>query len=250
MQIKDDYEEIFKDVKTILAVMPHPDDLELYCGGTVARLIEDGKKVVAVKMTNGENGSRQEKITSQELGNIRLEEDKASMKVLGIKPENNIYLNLGDGSVDVNKETIGQLALQIRLFQPDLIITTNPEDEIIRFDKNQNWFNHTDHLNTGKIVLRASYPFARDLLFYPEHFDNPLAKSHTCIKFLLADFYNHKDNVFVKVTDQIKARVNAHAKHKSQYSLENAQDSADFFTKKWDIDGQNSFETFRYVLAD
>jgi LmbE family N-acetylglucosaminyl deacetylase len=250
MQVKDYYNEIFKNVETVLVVMPHPDDLELYCGGTVARLVEDGKKVVVVKMTNGENGSRQEKITSQELGKIRMQEDKASMEVLGIKSEDNVYLNLGDGSVGVDKETIGQLALQIRLVRPDLIITTNPEDEIIRFGKDQNWFNHTDHLNTGKSVLRASYPFARDVLFYPEHFKNPNAKSHTCVKFLLTDFYDHEDNVFIKVTDQIKTRVDAHAKHSSQYSKEDAQDSADFFTKKWDKAGIDRFETFRYVLAD
>lgn len=37
-------------------VMARPDDLELYCGGTVTRLIGDGKIVMSVKVTSGEMG--------------------------------------------------------------------------------------------------------------------------------------------------------------------------------------------------
>lgn len=249
--IQDSYSEVFEGVKTVLVVMPHPDDLELYCGGTVARLIQNGIRVVAVKMTSGENGCKQRQITSQELKQIREREDRESMSVLGIRERDNIYLDLGDGNVEVNKETVGLVALQIRLCQPDLIITTNPEDAIIRFDKDANWINHTDHLNTGKISLKASYPFARDILFYPEHFvEHPEAKSHCCTKFLLTDFYHHPDNLFIQVTDQITTRIQAHAQHQSQYSIDDATESADFFTKPWDASGHERFETFRYVLAD
>lgn len=43
--IVDSYTKIFRDKQRILVVFAHPDDLELYCGGTVARLIGDGKKL-------------------------------------------------------------------------------------------------------------------------------------------------------------------------------------------------------------
>lgn len=38
----------------ILFAMPHPDDLEILCGGTIARLVRTGHKVGVVHLTNGE----------------------------------------------------------------------------------------------------------------------------------------------------------------------------------------------------
>ncbi|GMU83447.1 MAG: bacillithiol biosynthesis deacetylase BshB1 [Planctomycetota bacterium] len=38
----------------ILFTMPHPDDLEITCGGTIAKLVKQGHKVGIVHMTNGE----------------------------------------------------------------------------------------------------------------------------------------------------------------------------------------------------
>ena len=70
--------------------MAHPDDTELYAGGTVARLIESGKEVRVIKTTLGNKGNRQQKISEKELGEIRLKEDRSAMKVFGIKEENNI----------------------------------------------------------------------------------------------------------------------------------------------------------------
>jgi len=248
--ITDSYSQIFSDKNRILVILAHPDDLELYCGGTVARLIADGKTVRSIKVTSGDMGSRQENISQSELKKLRETEDSSSMTKLGILPENNIYLQIPDGKVENNLELIGQLALQIRLFQPDIIITHNAEDKIIRFEKDVNWFNHRDHINTGLSTLDASYPYARDILFFPEHLQDPKAKSWTCTSFLIVDSYNHQDSIFIDVTDNIASRVAAHACHSSQYSVEAAQDSADFFTKKWDPEGKKNFETFRYVIAD
>ncbi|PIU73325.1 hypothetical protein COS78_02920 [Candidatus Shapirobacteria bacterium CG06_land_8_20_14_3_00_40_12] len=248
--VTDAYQKIFNGKKKILVVFAHPDDLELYCGGTVARLIADGRSVRSVKITSGEMGSRQEKIASDELLSIREKEDSASMSKLGITSENNIYLRLGDGKVENNLETIGKVARQIRLFQPDLIITHNPQNLVIRFDQNVSWFNHRDHRYTGQVVIDASYPYARDLLFYPEHFQDPQAQSWICTQFLFVDSYDHQDSIFVDVTDFIVKRVAAHAQHSSQYSVKDAQGSADFFTKKWDPENKKNFETFRYVIVD
>jgi LmbE family N-acetylglucosaminyl deacetylase len=250
MEIIDSYSEVFKDVKKVLVVMPHPDDCELYCGGTVVRLVNNGIDVRVIKMTNGEKGCKQEKITSEELKKIRVKEDTMAMKTLGIKDENNIYLDLGDGQVEDNMETIGLIAKQIRIYQPDLIIITNPQDMVIRFDKDVNWFNHRDHLHTGKAVLFSSYPYARDISFFPEHFEDKSAKSHICTKFLLTDYYNDKDNVLIDVTDTVETRINAHSCHSSQYSEEDARNSADFFTKSDKYTDGKRYEKFKYVLAD
>lgn len=248
--VVDSYQKIFATKQRILAVFAHPDDLEIYCGGTIARLIADGKRVRSVKMTSGDMGSRQEQITQAELRSLRETEDTASMTTLGISPQDNIYLRFGDGQVENNLDTIGALVRQIRLFQPDLIITHNPQDHIIRFDQDNSWLNHRDHRHTGSIVLDAAYPYARDLLFYPQHFQEAGAKSWACSEFLLVDSYQHPDNVYVEMTEFQSQRITAHSQHRSQYSPEAAQESADFFTAQWDPQGQKNFEIFRHLIVD
>lgn len=170
------------------------------------------------------------------------------MKYLGIKDKYNIYLNLKDGEIEDDLFTIELLVKQIRTFKPDVVITHNPENVIIRFKKDENWINHRDHRNTGKAAIDACYPYSRDLLFFPEHFEERGVSSHAVSQFLLVDYYDHPDVVHIDVTDFIKQRNSALSKHSSQYSLKDSQESTDFFTK---IDNSGKrYERFRYVVAD
>ena len=41
----------------VLAIGAHPDDLELACGGTIAKLVQQGKKVALCELTQGELGT-------------------------------------------------------------------------------------------------------------------------------------------------------------------------------------------------
>jgi len=249
-KVADSYNLIFKAKKRILAVFAHPDDLELFAGGTIARLIADNKRVRAVKVTSGEMGCRQDEISSEKLRKIREREDKRAMRTLGIESKDNIYLRVPDGSVENSMKTIGLISEQIRIFKPDLIITHNPEDAIIRFDKDTNWVNHRDHRNTGISTIDASFPYSRDLLFFPEHFKNKEVSSHEVIELLLVDYYDHPELVHIDVTQNIKLRVKAHAKHSSQYSVKDAQESADFFTKLSSHPKGKRYERFRYLVVD
>lgn len=248
MSYTDAFEKIFGNKKKVLVVSGHPDDLEIMAGGTVARLVAEGKEVRSVKVTLGDKGSQQQHIAKDELTNIRLKEDTASMHALGITDENNVYLKFPDGGVENNLEVIAAIARQIRLFQPDIVITHNPEDKIIRFAGGINWVNHRDHRNAALSTVDAVYPYSRDLLHFPEQLQEEGAISHICSEFLFFDYYDGPDIVAVDVTDFIETRVKAHASHLSQYSQEDAQGSADFFTKL--DDSGRRYERFRYVIAD
>ncbi len=243
----DSYEKIFGNKQRILFVMAHPDDAEIYAGATIARLIADKKDVRIVKMTYGNKGSRQENISEAALIEQRTVENTNAMKALGIKPENDIFLDISDGEVDNSLNTIGKIVRQIRLFKPDILITHNPEDAIINFDKDVNWVNHRDHRNTGKSALDAAYPYSRDILFFPEQLAEPGVESHTVTEFLFVDYYNHSETIAIDVTGFTETRTNAIAAHSSQYTKEGAQDSTDFFTS---IELPLRYERFRYVIAD
>lgn len=243
----DDFEKVFENKKRIMVVFAHPDDAELYAGGTIARLIDAGKKVRVVKMTSGDRGSRQEEIAEEKLKSVREDEDTKAMKVLGIQKEDNIYLRIRDGEVSNSLEVIEKVAYQIREFQPEIIITHNPENTIIRFDKDISWVNHRDHRNTGQSVLDAAYPYSRDLLFFPEHLKNKKLQPGNCAEYLLVDYYDHPDEVQFDITKFLETRIKAHACHASQYDEKAAQSSADFFTLT--PEGKRR-ERFRYVVAD
>lgn len=243
----DSYTSLLAPKQKILIVMAHPDDAEIYAGGTIARLCADGKDVRVVKVTRGNKGSRQEIITEQALASERTEEDLKAMTALGVSPENTVFLDISDGSVDNSIEVIGKIALQIRLFKPDLIITHNPEDVIVKFDSDNSWVNHRDHRNTGKSTIDAAYPYSRDLLFFPEHFEIEGASSHQVTEFLLVDYYNHEDTVCIDVTDYTEKKTLSTEAHSSQYSHEKAAETTDFFTN---FAPPRRYERFRYVSVD
>ena len=54
----------------------HADDIELACGGTIAKMVRDGKRTGIVDLTRGEMGTRGDPET-------RLRESRASAKILG-----------------------------------------------------------------------------------------------------------------------------------------------------------------------
>jgi len=62
----------------ILAIGAHPDDVELSCSGTLAKEVENGKKVGILDLTRGELGTRGTAET-------RDQEAKDAAKILGVR---------------------------------------------------------------------------------------------------------------------------------------------------------------------
>lgn len=244
---KDSFDQIFKDIKKVMVVMAHPDDAEVFCGGTVARLISSGVTVQTVKVTSGNRGSRDNDYSLESLAKERLEEDQKAAAVLGITKEHNVHLGVNDGEVENNIPTIGLIANEIRKFKPDLIITHNPEDIIIRFNEGENWVNHRDHRNTGKSTIDAAYPYSRDNLFFPEQLQNGV-NPHSVTRFLLVDYYDHPDCIDINITDFLTKKTDALSAHTSQFSREKAEGLINFLANRQGE--EQKFERFRYVQAD
>jgi len=85
--------------KTVMVFCPHPDD-DLAAAGTMAKLVGNGNKVYIVLYTTGNKGSRDLEMTSERLAQIRKQEDLAANKILGIPPENIIWLGYDDGMLE------------------------------------------------------------------------------------------------------------------------------------------------------
>ncbi len=122
--------------KDILAIGAHPDDVELGCGGTLAKLISEGKKVAIVDLTQGELGTRGTNIT-------RAEEAAKASEILGISAREN--LKMKDGFILNVEENQLQLVKMIRKYQPEIVLANAIDDR------------HPDHAKAAKLISDASF---------------------------------------------------------------------------------------------
>lgn len=120
----------------ILAIGAHPDDVELGCGGTVAKLISEGKTVAIVDLTQGELGTRGTNFT-------RAEEAANSAKILGISSREN--LKMKDGFLTNSEDHQLQIVKIIRKYRPEIVLANAIDDR------------HPDHAKAAKLVSDACF---------------------------------------------------------------------------------------------
>jgi LmbE family N-acetylglucosaminyl deacetylase len=125
---------------TILIISPHPDDGEIFAGGSIIKHIKNNDYIVEVFITSGEKAKRVKNISDEELAIIREEE---ATKVANYMHINEIiFLKFPDGAVDYKNIYI-DIDQLIKKYNPDIIYTSefiNP------------FYNHNDHIVTGKVV--------------------------------------------------------------------------------------------------
>lgn len=113
----------------ILAFGAHPDDVELGCGGTIAKEISLGKKVGIVDLTRGELGTRGSAA-------IRDQEAANSAKILGVSVREN--LRFADGFFINDKKHQLEIVKMIRKYQPEIVICNAIDDRHIDHPKGSN----------------------------------------------------------------------------------------------------------------
>jgi LmbE family N-acetylglucosaminyl deacetylase len=144
-----------------MVIAAHPDDADFLAGGTVARLAQEGHEVSYVVVTNGNKGSGDRSLTSEQLVRIREEEQHQAAHVLGVRRVQ--FLGYEDGELEDTRDLRRAITREIRRLRPDLIITLNPHRTYTNFP---GW--HRDHRITGRVVMDCVYPLARDHLAFPE----------------------------------------------------------------------------------
>jgi bacillithiol biosynthesis deacetylase BshB1 len=121
----------------VLAIGAHPDDVDMICGGTLAKLAGRGKSVAIVDLTRGEMATRG-------TPEGRAEEAQAAAKALGAGQR--IILDMGDGHLENNAANRQQLIEVIRDLRPTLILAHYWDDL------------HPDHAAAGHLVRAIMYP--------------------------------------------------------------------------------------------
>jgi len=120
----------------ILAFGAHPDDVELGCGGTIAKMVSEGKICVIVDLTKGELGTRGTDET-------RKEEAAASTKILGVSAREN--LGMKDGFLTNSEEYQMEIVKMVRKYRPEIVLANAIDDR------------HPDHAKAAKLVSDACF---------------------------------------------------------------------------------------------
>jgi LmbE family N-acetylglucosaminyl deacetylase len=109
--------------KTVLAVFAHPDDESLACGGTLARLSDEGARVVLVCASHGELGALTGGAVDGAIGAIRAQELEQAADTLGIGHV--LIFNHPDGELQWAEVAAfhAELMLTVKRFAPDAVIT-------------------------------------------------------------------------------------------------------------------------------
>jgi bacillithiol biosynthesis deacetylase BshB1 len=136
----------------VIAVGAHPDDVEIACGGTLARLVQQGYSVGIIDLTDGEPTPGCPDPA------IRREEAAAAAKELGI--EHRVILDLPNRRLFDSFEARVALAKEFRKFRPQIVIGFGDKTPMAS----------PDHWQAMQITDAGVF-YSR-LTKWPEHFDN------------------------------------------------------------------------------
>jgi LmbE family N-acetylglucosaminyl deacetylase len=193
----------------VLAVGCHPDDLEIGCGGTLAKYVSLGHKVVMCHVASGDMGHVV--IEPGELVPIRTKESQAAAAVIGAEA---ISLGVGDLQVESSDQKVMQELIRVvKEVKPDVVITHNPDDYM------------RDHIETSKLAFNASFGSSlphmvraveRHTKFAPIFYMDTLAG----IGFIPTEY--------VDITEFIEQKLEALSRHESQIKWMKDHDRIDF----------------------
>ena len=119
--------------KTVLFLAPHTDDVELGCGATLARCIEEGANVHIVVFSTASNSLPD----GYEKNTLELEFVEA-MKIYGIDESNLAICNYEVRKLNYHRQEILEDLVKInRELRPDYVFTTSGNDVHGSFDNSQ-----------------------------------------------------------------------------------------------------------------
>lgn len=124
----------------LLAVVAHPDDMELLCAGTLARAKADGAEIAVCVLCRGDKGQPNPPL--DDLAETRRRETQAAADLLGARL---LEGGFGDGELfdDVASRRI--VVELFREFSPSLVLAHSPCDY------------HPDHRAAGRLAEVASW---------------------------------------------------------------------------------------------
>lgn len=205
----------------ILAIGAHFDDIEIGCGGTLAKHLANGDSVVGLVLTDSAYTNHDGKVYRK--ASVALKEGKDAAKILGIKLE---YSRYKTKKLEFTENLVESINKVIDKYKIDTIYT------------------HWDHdvTHDHRAASRASLTAARhlpNLLMYRSNF--------------YTSFEPFRANYFVDITDFMEVKIESIKAHATEYKRRGDSWIA-FFTNearnngmKNDVEYAESFEIVKML---
>lgn len=179
----------------VLAFGAHPDDVELGAGGTLIRLIEQGKRVGIVDLTRGQLGSR---------GTVedRASEAAESARIMGLHAREN--LGFEDGFFLNDRKHRESVIQMIRYFRPDMVLANAVADR------------HPDHAKGAELLNEAAFQSGLRTLRTEYKGEEQTHWRPRVVYHYIQDRYL-KPDVVVDISDQFTKKIEAVRAFKTQF---------------------------------
>jgi LmbE family N-acetylglucosaminyl deacetylase len=192
------------EMRRILVVAAHPDDLETTSGGTLTLLIARGVGVALLLGTDGDIGTHDLSFTRETLAVVRRQETLAGAAALGIKDV--FFLGHHDGELVADLALRAEVAEIYRRWQPDTIFTFDPA-----------WGGqaHPDHLAAGRAAVDAYMPSKMEL-YHPEQLGHGV-KVADVKRFFFFGGSNREGEITIDISSAWDRKIAATRCHRSQF---------------------------------
>ena len=186
----------------ILAFGAHPDDVELGCGGTLAKAVAKGKKVRIIDLTQGEKSTR---------GTIetRKQESLAAANILGVDFREN--LNFKDAFIFNDEKNQMEVIRVIRKYTPDVVLCNAVKDR------------HSDHGKASELLSQSCFLSGLQRIETSDEEEKKQAAFRPKHVFHYIQWEDLTPDFVVDISDFLDQKMEAIRAFKSQFYEENAQ---------------------------
>ncbi len=179
----------------ILVVGAHLDDIELACGGTIAKAIQNGHQVKTLIMSKSGYTNKEGKV--QRSDEVAVKEGVNALKTLGVTDIE--ILDFPTKDIPFRSDVVNAIDIVVADFNPDVIFTHHPFD------------THQAHEGVAKATIAAAR--RKNTIFFFEPIQ-PSGRSYVAFK----------PDLYVGIDETVDIKIAALKKHKSEYKKFGGED--------------------------
>lgn len=179
----------------MLVIGAHLDDIEIACGGTVAKAIEGGHQVKALVMSKSGYTNKEGKVQRED--DIAIEEGTNALRILGVQDIE--ILSFPTKDIPWQSDIVNAIDVRMSEYNPDIIFTHHPFD------------THQAHVGVSNATIAAAR--RKNTVFFYE----PITPSGR-------SYMPFKPDLYVDIENVLDKKIEALREHKSEYKKLGAED--------------------------